>query len=114
MNCSIKEIENSGLRCGLMNLLAAHSYLVVKREIKDFQQLMIEEERIIFLYTEKIVTQHNEFPIQTVFDISYLFAGCLVRTMFLGGETMLTKHDGSAQVDYNFHKPTYLLFSNFL
>jgi hypothetical protein len=49
-----------------------------------------------------------------VFDISYLFAGCLVRTMFLGGETMLTKHDGSAQVDYNFHKPTYLLFSNFL
>jgi len=39
---------------------------------------------------------------------SYLLPGCLVRTMFLGGETMLTELDQSPQVDYNFHKPLIL------
>jgi hypothetical protein len=44
----------------------------------------------------------------TSFLYSYLLPGCLVRTMFLGGETMLTELDQSPQVDYNFHKPLIL------
>lgn len=40
-----------------------------------------------------------------VFGVSYFFPGCLVRAVFLGGETMLTKLDWSPLVCYNFHKP---------
>lgn len=54
-----------------MNVLAEQLYYKVERKICGTEQLTIVHERIMILYEDKIVTQHREFHIQDVFDISY-------------------------------------------
>lgn len=54
-----------------MRLLAEQSYIKIQRELTSIQQRDIEEERTLFLYDNKVVTKHREFPIENVIDISY-------------------------------------------
>lgn len=54
-----------------MCLIAEQPYVKVEREITSIEQLKTEHERTIYLYTDKIVTQHREFSIKNVLDISY-------------------------------------------
>lgn len=56
-----------------MNPIAIQPYIKVQREVDlfEFEQKFIEEERNMYLYHDKIVTQYREFSIEKVFDISY-------------------------------------------
>ena|SRR5690625_2380638 len=54
-----------------MNLLAVQPYIKVIREVTSIEQTDIEEERNMYLYDDKLVTKHREFPLEDVFDISY-------------------------------------------
>jgi len=58
-----------------MQLIAEQSYIKVVREVTSIDQKNIEEQRIMCLYDEKIVTEHREFPLKDVLDISYRFIG---------------------------------------
>lgn len=58
-----------------MQLIAEQSYIKVVREVSSIEQKNIEEPRKMVLYDEKIVTQHREFPVKDVLDISYRFIG---------------------------------------
>ncbi|ASK61873.1 hypothetical protein CFK37_06710 [Virgibacillus phasianinus] len=54
-----------------MYLIAEQPYTKVQREVNSVEQVKIEHERVLYLYNEKLVTQHREFPIQEVLDVSY-------------------------------------------
>ena len=54
-----------------MYLIAEQPYIKVEREINSTEQLKIERERVLYLYNDKIVTQHRTFPIDDVLDVSY-------------------------------------------
>ncbi|WP_018757314.1 hypothetical protein [Paenibacillus terrigena] len=58
-----------------MNSIAALSYYKVERNISGLEQTIHKQDRWIYLYQEKVVTAHREFPIQEVFDISYRSMG---------------------------------------
>ncbi|WP_087973806.1 hypothetical protein [Oceanobacillus rekensis] len=58
-----------------MNLIAEQAYVKIVREVSSLDQIDIEQKRMIYLYDEKIVTQHREFLIENVLDISYRFIG---------------------------------------
>lgn len=54
-------------------ILAVLKYIKVQREVDyiGFQQKYIEEERYMYLYKDKLVTRYHEFPLETIFDLSY-------------------------------------------
>lgn len=54
-----------------MGLLAKQPYIKVQREVTSIEQKDIEHKRIIYLYEDKIVTEHREFLIGNIVDISY-------------------------------------------
>lgn len=54
-----------------MNLIAQHPYFKVERTVTITEQYEVEHNRIIYLYNDKVVTQHREFPINIVMDFSY-------------------------------------------
>lgn len=54
-----------------MNLIAQHPYFKVERTVTGTEQFEVEHDRIIYLYHDKVVTQHREFPIDIVMDFSY-------------------------------------------
>lgn len=54
-----------------MNWIAVQSYFKVERKITSLEQLTVVEDRLMYLYKERIVTKHREFPILDVFDLSY-------------------------------------------
>jgi len=54
-----------------MSLIAQHPYIKTERKVTSFEQFEIEHDRIIYLYTDKVVTQNREFPIKDVTDFSY-------------------------------------------
>lgn len=58
-----------------MCLLAIQPYYKILREVTSIEQKDIEDERNIYLYEEKLVTEYREFPIDEVRDISYKEAG---------------------------------------
>lgn len=71
-----------------MYLIAQHPYFKVEREVSSIDQRNIEHERTIYLYTDKVVTQHRTFPISEVLDISYRTfgeAGGLLYIHTIGG-----------------------------
>lgn len=53
------------------NFIASQPYIKVQREINSIQQKNVEYERIIYLYEDRLVTKHREFPIEKVFDMSF-------------------------------------------
>ncbi|WP_054024890.1 hypothetical protein [Bacillus sp. FJAT-28004] len=54
-----------------MNCIAIQHYYKVEREITNSEQKTVVDERLMYLYKEKIVTKYREFPIAEVFDLSY-------------------------------------------
>lgn len=58
-----------------MCLLATQPYYKILREVTSIEQKDIEDKRNIYLYEEKLVTEHREFSIDEVMDISYKKAG---------------------------------------
>ncbi|WP_280768719.1 hypothetical protein [Salipaludibacillus daqingensis] len=54
-----------------MKALATHPYYKVRREINSIEQKNVEYERTLYLYEDKLITQHREFPADKVFDMSY-------------------------------------------
>lgn len=58
-----------------MYLIAVQPYIKVKREVNSIAQRNIEDERNLYLYSDKIVTKHRTFEIQDVLDISYRTIG---------------------------------------
>ncbi|UJL46295.1 hypothetical protein KFZ58_18405 [Virgibacillus sp. NKC19-16] len=58
-----------------MYLIAEQPYIKIEREVSSLEQRDIELNRTIYLYDEKVVTQHHEFPANEVFDMSYRFIG---------------------------------------
>ncbi|WP_099157479.1 hypothetical protein [Virgibacillus ndiopensis] len=58
-----------------MHLIAEQPYIKVERQVNSIEQKDIEHERTLYLYDDKVVTQHREFPIQDVLDITYRTVG---------------------------------------
>ncbi|MFC4558435.1 hypothetical protein ACFO3D_09450 [Virgibacillus kekensis] len=58
-----------------MPLIAQQPYVKVKREVHSIEQIDIELNRMIYLYDDKVVTQHREFPVTDVLDMSYRQVG---------------------------------------
>lgn len=54
-----------------MGLIAQHPYIKIERKVTNLEQFEIEHNRIIYLYNDKVVTHHREFPIKDVMDFSY-------------------------------------------
>lgn len=60
-----------------MEPIAIQKYYKVRKEMDlfEFKQKIIEEEREMCLYKDKIVTKYHEFPIQKILDISFRTMG---------------------------------------
>ncbi|RLL42710.1 hypothetical protein D8M04_14235 [Oceanobacillus piezotolerans] len=58
-----------------MYLIAKQPYVKVERIVRSIEQINIEHERTMYLYNEKIVTEHREFHIKDVMDMSYRIVG---------------------------------------
>lgn len=54
-----------------MEWLAIQPYYKIQREIGSTEQITYEDNRTLYLYPDRIVTQYREFPIADVFDLSY-------------------------------------------
>lgn len=54
-----------------MCLLATQSYIKVERKVSSIEQHEIEHEREVTLYQDRVTTEHREFPIEEVHDMSY-------------------------------------------
>jgi hypothetical protein len=54
-----------------MQLIAKQPYVKVERKVSSIEQWDEEQQRMIYLYDEKVVTKRREFPITDVLDISY-------------------------------------------
>lgn len=58
-----------------MNWIATQTYYKVERSVCSLEQKIVRKDRLLYLYKEKVVTKHREFPIQEVWDISYRSMG---------------------------------------
>lgn len=58
-----------------MCLLAIQPYYKTLREVTSTEQIDIEYERHVYLYEDKVVTEHREFPIDHVIELSYKKTG---------------------------------------
>lgn len=54
-----------------MDYIASQPYIKIEREVTSIKQVDIEHERTLYLYPDRIVTKHREFPIEEVIDVSY-------------------------------------------
>lgn len=54
-----------------MDLIAQHPYIKTERKVTSTGKYEIEDQRHIYLYKDKVVTEHREFPIEYVMDFSY-------------------------------------------
>ncbi|WP_010531320.1 hypothetical protein [Lentibacillus jeotgali] len=54
-----------------MTLIAEQPYVKVEHEIAISGKYYVEDPRTLYLYSDKIVSRHHEFPIENVWDMSY-------------------------------------------
>ena len=54
-----------------MKPIAIQPYFKIRREVSSIEQRDIEEQRNLYLYDDKIITEHREFPMEQVLDVSY-------------------------------------------
>jgi hypothetical protein len=59
------------LRSGSLEIIARQPYIKVTREIEFNQQNYMEEEKVLVLYENVVVSSSHTFTLQDVFDISY-------------------------------------------
>lgn len=83
-----------------MSLIAQHPYIKIERKVTSNEQLEIEHDRIIYLYSDKVVTHYREFPIKDVMDFSYRKiadqGGILYLHTLQGVFTYIVKHSPEA------------------
>jgi len=65
-----------------MQLIAKQPYVKVERKVSSIEQWDEEQQRMIYLYDEKVVTKRREFPITDVLDISYKDQISLMRLIY--------------------------------
>ncbi|OMD39064.1 hypothetical protein [Paenibacillus odorifer] len=58
-----------------MKWVAQLPYYKIQREIKDGEQRSFPCNRLMYLYKDRIVTRHREFPIKDILDMSYRSMG---------------------------------------
>jgi hypothetical protein len=58
-----------------MTWVAQLPYYKIQREIRDGEQRSVTSNRLMYLYEDRIVTCHREFPIKDIFDMSYRSMG---------------------------------------
>ncbi|RKQ33562.1 hypothetical protein [Oceanobacillus halophilus] len=58
-----------------MQIIAEQPYVKVERQVNSIEQVDIEHQRTLYLYHEKVVTEHREFPIKDIMDVSYRLIG---------------------------------------
>lgn len=56
-------------------LLAKQAYYKIIREVDSISQMDTEQERIMYLYEDRVTTKYREFHIDHVIDLSYRFIG---------------------------------------
>lgn len=54
-----------------MDYIASQAYIKIEREVTSTQQIDIEHQRTLYLYSDRIVTKHREFPLEEVINVSY-------------------------------------------
>ncbi|QKY70792.1 hypothetical protein [Lentibacillus sp. CBA3610] len=54
-----------------MTLIAKQPYIKVEREMTSVGKSYIEDDRILYMYEDRIASKHHEFPIEKVWDMSY-------------------------------------------
>ncbi|HLS10415.1 hypothetical protein [Lentibacillus sp.] len=54
-----------------MKLIAEQPYVKVERQIANTGQYYVEDDRILYLYSDRIVSRYHEFSIENVWDMSY-------------------------------------------
>ncbi|MCF3943581.1 hypothetical protein [Oceanobacillus alkalisoli] len=59
----------------MTQLLAEQSYVKVVRTVDSISQTNTEEQRMMYLYEDRLVTRHREFLIDTIHDLSYRMLG---------------------------------------
>lgn len=55
----------------MVRLLAEQPYVKVVRAVDWNSQKQTEEARMLYLYEDRLLTKHREFPIDSIYDISY-------------------------------------------
>lgn len=58
-----------------MPLLAKQPYVKIIREVSSITQTNTEENRMLYLYSDKVVTKHREFSMEDITDMSYRSIG---------------------------------------
>ncbi|MGM8212285.1 hypothetical protein ACLIBH_05740 [Virgibacillus sp. W0430] len=66
-----------------MRLIATQPYIKVIREVTSVEKKEVEQERILYLYEDKVVTEYREFPLKIVLDMSYRRIGSAGGLLFL-------------------------------
>ncbi|MCE7793653.1 hypothetical protein K8O68_14605 [Salipaludibacillus sp. CUR1] len=54
-----------------MKLIATQPYFKVQREVNSIEQKNVEDDRTLYLYEDKLMTKHREFPADKIFDMSF-------------------------------------------
>ncbi|KNE21354.1 hypothetical protein [Virgibacillus pantothenticus] len=54
-----------------MSLIAKQPYFKMERVVTSLQQEDIKQERMLYLYSNKVITHRREFHIEDVLDFSY-------------------------------------------
>ncbi len=58
-----------------MNWIAKQSYYKIHRKVTSTEQTTVVNDRSMYLYEHKVMTQYRQFPIKDVFDMSYRKTG---------------------------------------
>lgn len=58
-----------------MNVLATQPYSKIVREVTSIGKTEVEDERMLYLYPDRVVTAYREFPIENVIDMSFREVG---------------------------------------
>ncbi|ALX49571.1 hypothetical protein [Lentibacillus amyloliquefaciens] len=54
-----------------MKVIAEQPYVKVQQQIEVTGKHYVEEDRTLYLYSDRILSKYHEFPIEIVWDISY-------------------------------------------
>src|SRR5690625_8015021 len=69
-----------------MHVLATQAYSKTLREVTRIGKTEVEDKRMMYLYPEKLVTEHREFPIANVLDMSYRQVGKVGGLLYVRSE----------------------------
>ncbi|MBH5317630.1 hypothetical protein I6N90_07420 [Paenibacillus sp. GSMTC-2017] len=88
-----------------MNWIAVQPYYKVERKLNGLEMKTIRDDRIMYLYANKIVTAHREFEIEDVHDLSFRQMG--------GDEGILYLHTKQGVFSYTLQGDTTAFIQSF-